>query len=370
MGSYTGDRDGSSTDDSTDDEPERDPNQPELDDFDEPDSDNPEEDDSGSSAPTAPVPGSGGSGGGGGAAPVTEEPPEDDPDEEKSDDGEPDEVEEPTEPEIEEPDDVEEEGPEDEHEAEDEDDNEDDEEDETVTVAITADPLSALSWGIQPVVTRVEENYGDQVEFEYNVAPVRTFEAPEEMRQQWGESTELHEMPVDLSFWDDPPESTEQVNRALVAAMRQGAGEPYLRALWREGIAGGQNLNDKVALDSLASRLGLDVDKFQEDMEDADLETGSELDELPVTQVRIKGYTQTWTGNVHYIDFKEQFIFEGLDEGKPRDPDVFVEEHAPVATAEVMEVYQWDLEKAINELRGTEGIYLMNIGESTFWVSE
>lgn len=363
MGSYTGDRDGSSTDDSSDEQPdEGDPNQPGLDDFDKSEDELVDGDDNSESVPS-------GAGGGVGPVPVPEESPVSEPEEEESEGDE-----ESTEPGAEETDDLQEREPEEEQESENEqeseDEDEEDEEEETVTVTVTADPLSAMSWGIQPVITRVKENYGDQVEFRYNVAPVRSFEDQAEMREQWEASTDVHGMPVDLDFWDDPPESTELINRALIAAMRQGAGEPYLQALWREGIAGGQNLNDEVALDSLASRMQLDVGKFQEDMEDADLETDPELDELPVTQVLINGHTQSRTGNVHYTDFKEQFIFEGLDEGEPQDLVGFVGEHEPVATAEVMEVYQWDREEAGSELQGADGIYSMNICEGSFWFKE
>ena len=360
MGSFTGGRGGSSTEDTGDDEPERDPEQPGLGEYVESEDDGSEDDSGGASVPSSPIPGSGGSGGGGAAEPVTEEPPENDGEESDGEDsGEDEEL---TAPDVEKPD-------VDESEDDDEDDDED-EEDETVTVTITVDPMNALSWGIQPVVTRVTENYGDQVEFEYNLAPVRTFDDPKAMRQQWGESIDLHDMPVDPSFWDEPPESTDLVNRALVAAMRQDAGGPYLRILWREGIASGQTIDDEDALTETASRLGLDVDTFQDDMVDADLETDTERDELPVTKVPIRGYTQTWTGNVHYTDFKEQFIFEGLDEGDPRDPDLFVEDHGPVETAEVMEVYQWDRERVNDELREMDEIYSMDIGKGTFWVSE
>lgn len=356
MGAYSSSRDGSSTDDSTDEQPdERDADQSGLDDYDEPKEDTSNNDDpsgtpvSGVSAP---------------AAPVVEEPPEDESSESESDNGE-----EPEDSEVEEPDDVDKQEPEDEHESEEEDDDED-EEDETVTVTITVDPLSAMSWGIQPVIMRVKETYGDQVEFEYQVAPVRIFHDPETMREKWEASTDLHDMPVDLSFWEDPPDSTELVNRALVAATKQGATETYLRALWIEGIAGGQNLSKEVALDSLASRMGLDVDKFQSDMEYAELDTDLEQDELPVTEVPIKGYTQTWPGNVHYADFKQQFIFEGLVEGRPQRLDGFIDEHGPVATEEVMGVYQWDRDNAVKELRERDGLYSMNIGEGTFWFTK
>lgn len=359
MGSYKGGR-GSSTDDSTDDQPEHDPDQSDLDRFDEPKDDTSESDD-GSGTPVTAIPGSSVSGGGGGSVSVVGEPSEDEP---ETDDGE-----EPDDTQVEEPDDDEQQ-PEDEHESEEEDEDEDDDEDETVTVTITVDPFSAMSWGIQPVLKRVKENYGDQVEIKFRVAPVRTFDDSAAMREQWEASTTLHDMPVDLSFWDDPPGSTELVNRALIAAMRQGAVKQYLRALWIQSIADGQNLSNEVALDSLASRIGLDVTKFQEDIQKVDLNTGTEPDELPITEVPIKGYTQKWTGNVQYVDFKQQFIFEDLNEGRPQDPDAFVDEHGPVATAEVMEVYQWDRDEAMEELSQIDRIYKLEIGEGTFWIAE
>lgn len=336
MGSYKPDND-STSGDSENDQHERDPNQPSLGVFEDSEGDTSDSDDSGG-APLKQVPG-GGSGGSGESVHKDTGTPREEPE------------------------------PGDGHESEVTDEDEDDEED-TVVVTHTVDPLSAMSWGIQPVVNRVTEIYGDQVEFKYQVAPVRTFDNPEAMRTQWESSNELHNMPVDSSFWDNPPESTELLNRAWVAAMRQGATELYLRALWIECIAGGKNLSDEDALNSLASRLGLDVDGFQDDMEDANLDSSQAPDRLPVTTVPIKGRSQTWTGYVHYNDFKEQFIFEGLDEGQTQDLVGFVDEYRPVATPEVMEVYQWDREQAMENLQKVDGVYSKNIGEGLFWLAE
>lgn len=372
MGTYTGPRDGSSDDESTEEQPtDRDEHQPALDDFDEQDETTGSGDDSGG-PPVTPIP-EGGSSGSQPTAPVGEEPPEDNEhhesetdseeqeseDEERSDDVE---LDESADNDYESEDDYE-------IDDEDESDEDDEDEDETITITIIVDPLSAMSWGNQPVIKRVQARYGEQVEVEYEVAPVRTFDTPNAMRAEWEASTEIHSMPVDASLWDNPPESTELLNRAVCAAMDQNATEPYLRALWMEGIAGGENLCNEHVLTNLADRIGLDIDQFRDDVATAEIETAQEIAELPRTEVPIKGHTQTWPGYVRYEDFKQQFIFDGVtEEGRPSLQD-FVRTHGPVATPEVSEVYRWNRDEALTELRNEDGVEPIAIGETTFWTT-
>jgi predicted DsbA family dithiol-disulfide isomerase len=251
---------------------------------------------------------------------------------------------------------------------EDENDDEDDEEEEeSVTVTVTVDPLSAMSWGIQPVLKRVQEQY--DVELEYELAPVREFDDPAVMEGVWEDGTALHGMPVDSSLWtaQSPPTSTELLNSAVIAAARQGEQEAFLRRLWMHGIAAGQDMNEKSALVNLADLVGLDVAQFTEDVETVEVETASSQPQVPVTEVPIKGYTQTWQGYVQYVDFKQQFIFEGREEQPPGPVSDFVREHGPVATEEIMEVYQWDRERAVGELQSFPEIERQTIGRGEFW---
>ena len=248
----------------------------------------------------------------------------------------------------------------------DDEDDDDDGDDESATVTVTVDPLSAMSWGIQPTLKRVQERY--DIELEYDLAPVRRFEDPSSMASQWEDSTEIHSMPVESSLWEGPPDSTELLNQAVLAAEQQGQMEAFLRRLWIHGIAAGQDLSTKSTLTNLADRAGLDVGRFTADMEAMEVEAEDSGGELPVTTVPIKGYTQTWTGYVHYTDFKQQFLFEGRTETPLQPLSGFVGEHGPVATAEVMEVYEWDREEAVEQLAAADGIERVTIGNGEFWV--
>ena len=87
----------------------------------------------------------------------------------------------------------------------DEDSAEDGEQDETLVITQEVDPLSPMSWAVQPVMKRVEERYRDQIKVFYDSAPVRTFEDPAEERQQWAETAEQLSMPVTPSFWERKP---------------------------------------------------------------------------------------------------------------------------------------------------------------------
>ncbi|AXR76180.1 disulfide bond formation protein DsbA (plasmid) [Natrarchaeobaculum sulfurireducens] len=228
------------------------------------------------------------------------------------------------------------------------------------------DALSAMSWGVQPVMKRVEECYSEEIELFYKPAPVRAIN-PVQEKQKWIDVGQQLGMPVDPSFWDDDsPESTELVNRAFEAADRQRRGEDYIRALWQRGVAAGRDINDREVLIDLASDLGLDSEQFEEDLEEAELESG-ERGELPFTFMEIQGKPVLKNGRVRYSDFKTQFTFQGIEEQDPQELQGFVEEHGPVATPEVMEVYGIKREEARNRLQDMDGVSSFEVGGEKFW---
>lgn len=244
-----------------------------------------------------------------------------------------------------------------------------DDQDEVLIVVQQVDPLSAMSWAVQPVMKRVEERYRDQVEIYYESAPVRTFEDPTEEKQQWVENAEQLSMPVTPSFWDEsPPESTELVNKACEAAAEQHRGEDYLRTLWMNGVAAGQAINDRSVLVDLASDTGLDVDQFENDLDQIEVDDSSERDELPFTYMDIDGNSVTRSGRIHFNELKTQFFRTGLEEQDLRDLADFVADHGLVATAEVMEVYEIDdHSEAVQRLNELDGVSSFEIGGERFW---
>lgn len=291
--------------------------------------------------------------------------------------GEEDDVDEPeTEEDLKEEDDIDdsddveedtEEEDDDEEDEDDEDDDEDEEEDEEVVVVQEVDALSAMSWGVQPVMKRVEECYGEEIDLFYKPAPVREVD-PEQEKQKWIDAGQQLGMPVDPSFWDDdPPESTELANRAFEAANSQRRGMDYIRAMWRRGVAAGRDINDRDVLVELASDLGLDQERFEEDLEEVELESG-ERGELPFTFMEIQGKPVPKNGRVRYSDFKTQFTFQGIDEQDPQELSGFVEEHGPVATVEVIEVYEiQERGEAVQRLEELDGVSSFEVGGERFW---
>jgi len=381
LGSYSGGGGGSSgdDDDSQDEGSTDDHMQTGVDDFNGGDSggdDSGHDSSSGSGPPVGPD-GSTGGGGGGGGGVVTEPPEGDDPgdgddaeegeeceDEEEGEQEPPDGEEPESDPEddADESDDTEEDT---EEESED-DEDEDEEEDETVVVVQEVDALSAMSWGVQPVMKHVEECYGEEIELFYKPAPVREID-PDQEKQKWIEAGQQVGMPIDSSFWDEePPESTELVNKAFEAAIQQYRGGDYIQALWRRGVAAGRDINDREVLIDLASELGLDQERFKEDLEEAELESGKR-DELPFTVMEIQGKPVSKNGRVRYSDFKTQFTFQGVEEQEPQELQGFVDEHGPVAAPEIMEVYGIQREEAIQRLKDLDGESAFEIGGEDFW---
>lgn len=254
----------------------------------------------------------------------------------------------------------------------DEDSAEDKEQDETLVITQEVDPLSPMSWAVQPVMKRVEERYRDQVKVCYDSAPVRTFEDPAEERRQWAENAEQLSMPVTPSFWDEnPPESTELVNRACEAAAEQHRGEDYLRTLWMNGVAAGQAISDRSVLVDLASDIGLDVDQFEQDLDQIEVDDSGERDKLPFTAMEINGNSVERSGRIHYSDLQTQFIRAGLEKRDLRDLADFVGGHGPVATAEVIEVYEInDRGEAVQRLNELDGVSSFDMGGEQFWQLE
>lgn len=385
MGSYSGGDYSSDDEDSQDEGSSDDHSQPGLDDYGGDDGDDNSELESGGGAGSAAAGAAGGAGVGAGAGAgagtgTGTEPAEDgdsgdteEPDDGESAEREDEEGEQPDSPDIEEPDiepedDVDDPESEKEPEEEDaeEDEDEEEEEDETVVVVQEIDALSAMSWGVQPVMKRVEECYGEEINLFYKPAPVREVD-PEQEKQKWINAGQQLGMPVNPSFWDeDPPESTELVNKAFEAAIEQYRGMDYIRALWRRGVAAGRDINDEDVLIELASDIGLDQEQFVEDLDRVEVETG-ERGELPFTFMEIQGKPAPKNGRIRYSDFKTQFTFQGVDEQEPQELQRFIEEYGPVATPEVMEVYGAQREESVQLLQDLNSVSSFEVGGEQFW---
>lgn len=259
-----------------------------------------------------------------------------------------------------------------EQEDEDDDEEDDEEEEKEAQIVVHSDPWDSIGWGIYPVRLQLQEEYGDQVQFDDRLVPVREFDLPEEMEQHWAKWAPRHGMPVNTDVWSDaPPESTELANRAFAAAREQSIrrAKRFMRRLKMAAVVEGTNIEDRETLFDLARNVGLNTDQLEEDWDDVHVRTSVQEVDTPKTTIHIDGETITQPGLVTANDLKTPLKRAGLDADDPQPLSGFVDEYGPVALEEVCQVYGQSKEEALEELQTTEGVKPVEYGETTFWVT-
>jgi len=252
------------------------------------------------------------------------------------------------------------------------DDEDDEEEDQEAQIVIHSDPWDSIGWGIYPVRLQLKEEYGDQVQFDDRLVPIREFNSPEEMEQHWNKWAPRHGMPVNTEVWiNDPPESTELANRAFKAARQQSIprAKQFMRRLKMATNVEGTNIEDRETVFDLAENVGLDTDQLDEDWDDVHVRTTVREIGTPKTTIHVDGETITQPGLVTANDLKTPLKRAGLEADEPQPLKSFVDEHEPVAMKEVRQVYDYNKEEALTELQTTEGIEPVEYGETIFWVN-
>lgn len=309
----------------------------------------------------------GGTSGGvaGTSTPTGTEPPSEEADDEE-------ESESPEQPEPDQPDeepDQEEDSDDDEQEDEDDD---DEEEEQEAQIVVHSDSWDSIGWGIYPVRLQLKEEYGDQVQFDDQLVPVRDFDSPEERKQYWEKWSPRHGMPVNTNILnDDPPESTEFANRAFAAAREQSIplARRFMRRLRIAAIVEGTNIEDRDTLFDLARNVGLDTDQLAADWDDVHVRTSIRDVETPKTTIHVDGQVIQQPGLVTINDLKTPLKRAGLKAEDPQNLYGFVDDHGPVALKEVIQVYDHNEEEALDELRSTEGVQPVEFGDATLWTT-
>lgn len=137
-------------------------------------------------------------------------------------------------------------------------------------VTYITDPACAASWGVEPMVRRLMADFGDELDFRYVMGGLAREWGPDDhanLITGWLDHADESRMPLDPLIWRDAPlRSSYPACMAMKAATDQGKAEPYLRAL-REGIfCERRKLDTPDALIDVASRTGLNVDRFKVDI--------------------------------------------------------------------------------------------------------
>jgi putative protein-disulfide isomerase len=268
----------------------------------------------------------------------------------------------------------------------------------SATLTQFTDPFCTWCWGAEPLLRRVEESYGDQVEVEFVMGGlVDDFESfvdrangitePADVAPHWEEAAQRHGMPVDTSVWyTNPPRSSYPACTAYEAAEFQGTelAHRYLRRL-REALAvEGRNIGDREVLADLAEEVGLDVERFRAALSGGRARAAFEEDRthmreagattFPTFRVAGDGDELLLRGSQPFAAVADavETVAPDIERREPRSLAAFVEHYGPVATREVAEVYQVDDDEArqrLSELVADGRIEKTDRGAGFFWTA-
>lgn len=247
----------------------------------------------------------------------------------------------------------------------------------SVTITEFTDPFCTWCWGAEPLLRRLEEVYGDQVQIDFVMGgliadfdsfhdPANGIREPPDVAPHWEEAAARHGMPVDAGVWhENPPQSSYPASIAYEAAEYQGEeiASKYLRRLREAFTTERRKIDDRSVLLELAAEVGLDTEKLKEDIDSGRAKAAFEEDRAYTRDLgvqtfptfQIKGNnTKEWLAGSQSFDTVGAVLEEihpELARRSPRPMAAFVEQYGPVATREVAEVYELEDDVAKETLK-------------------
>ena len=148
---------------------------------------------------------------------------------------------------------------------------------ESSTLYYVHDPMCSWCWGYRPVHDELKAQLPSSVIWKYllgGLAPDSDVPMPEEtrtmVRNHWRNIQAQLGTEFNFDFWknNQPKRSTYPACRAVLAAARQNAENSMIDAIQRAYYLRAMNPSNDDTLLSLAGELGLDEDRFAQDLTD------------------------------------------------------------------------------------------------------
>jgi len=256
-----------------------------------------------------------------------------------------------------------------------------------VKIVHFADPWCWWSWGLEPVLRRLKEGYGDRLEIEYRMGG--TFERLDEWMKEYGvdekstvdwirESTGMHHMPLDPAYILRT-KSTYPACLAFKAAQLQdrGKSERFLRRMMEAFMVHAKTATPS-ELARLAKGSGLDAARLARDMKSKKAANAFATDQEAMAKsgvnflslaIEANGSREP-KGDVFTAPPYEAIIDRlapGLPKRSPVDILEYMERHAGDLTPahEIAEVFQIPEADAAARLRNLEAAGLLTSARHT-----
>jgi putative protein-disulfide isomerase len=170
-----------------------------------------------------------------------------------------------------------------------------------IHVLYVTDPACPWSWGAEPVLRRLQAEFGEGVRITYVMGGLWRAIEPAKALAETLEAAAASGMPVDPRLWlDAPPKSTYPACLAVKAAAEQGLDGPYLRRV-REAI-----MCERVKADTTDALVALardvptmNIDRFALDLgSNAITEAfGADLDRAREVEAEMPAFVVTGEGD-------------------------------------------------------------------------
>lgn len=150
------------------------------------------------------------------------------------------------------------------------------------------DPICSHCWALEPVLRRLEEQYGDYFNFhtvmggllekwgDEPIDPANGISGPADVAGHWREVGEQTRMPIDGSLmYDNPVQSSYPPSRVfkVIQNENKALAHVFLRRAREAVFAFNQNISEETVLIEIVNKLGLDGEKI---LKDAELPSGQE----------------------------------------------------------------------------------------------
>ncbi len=275
-----------------------------------------------------------------------------------------------------------------------------------IEIVSFTDPYCTWCWGSEPILRKIQEVYGDQVSISFVmgglVEDMRNFSDPgagiggdqwyRQVAEHWADASRRHKMPVDGQVFFDMKNDVFSTHPACIAfeaatLQSEEMGKRYLRRLREAAAAERLSIQRSDVQMKLAEEIGLDRDKFLENIQNGKAEHAfrQDLQECHRRGVRgfpsflirgfgeevlLRGYTPYQTFEHWFQELsKNQLKQKKLRAGSAHVYD-FISRYGKVAPMEVACVYDMDFTDAQTLLKHMAEKGLVsekNVGNGAFY---
>lgn len=235
--------------------------------------------------------------------------------------------------------------------------------------------------------------YGDQIDVKLLIGCVyedvneywKEYELTDEGMVNWArESRELMGVPMRVDYRrEEFPPSVLPASLAVIAALRQGSVERFLRELLRRFVVEGEDVTKDGVLVKAASEAGLDVKHFSKDLSDRDVRKhelenqGEGFPHLPlgfynliVTDGQDRSVLLDNAFNPKTVEEAIDYLSgDSLTKQVPRNIEGYLREHGPTPQVEIERVFGFTSSEAEKKLKGLSknGVTGRVLAEGRFW---